>query len=113
MSFRQSNKASDSDAWPFADARNTASVTTTHIMHHGVPILLVTHDAEDGTWQFHHGDIMSMSDALLVALLEIYEHDPSVGELADLPLGWQATRDAVGQPWTRQQSPPDTELTSK
>ena len=100
------NIANDSNAWPFADVRNTASLTTTHVMVRGEPILRVTHDADDGTWQFHHGGIISTSDAFVVTLQEIYEHDSSVGELADLPLGWQATRTAVGQHWLRQQSPP-------
>ena len=107
MSFPQTNIANDSDAWPFADARNTASVTTTHVLHRGEPILLVAHDAEDGSWQFLYGGAMSVSDALLVCISTVFRHDPTIAEVADLPLGWQATRTAVGQPWTRQPSPPD------
>ena len=66
------------------------------------PILLVTHDADDGMWQFLTGGPVQMADAMLVSLRELYRLDPSIGELADLPLGWTAERSAPEQPWTRQ-----------
>jgi len=65
------------------------------------PILLVSHDADDGMWQFLTGGEVQMADAMVVALEEVHSLDPSVGELADLPLGWQAWRSAVGNPWQR------------
>jgi hypothetical protein len=40
---------------------------------------------------------------MIVALSEIVEHDQSIAELADLPCGWFAERDAVGKPWRRTQ----------
>jgi hypothetical protein len=107
MSFPQTNIATDSDAWPFADAPNTVCVTTIHVMHRSQPILFAFHDAEDGDWQFHADGPKSMSDCLLVCISTVFRHDPTIAEVADLPLGWQATRMAVGQPWTRQQSPPE------
>jgi hypothetical protein len=88
--------------WPFEDPENVATMTVRQITHGGQPILLVSHDADDGMWQFLTGGSVAMSDALLVSLREIYRIDRSVGELADLPLGWTAQRSAVGQPWQRQ-----------
>jgi len=35
------------------------------------------------------------------------DRDPSITELADLPLGWYAERDAVGEPWTRKKHTTD------
>lgn len=105
MSVPQSKNAADSDAWPFADAPNTICVTTIHVIRRSQPILFVFHDAEDGDWQFHSDGPKSMSDCLLVCISTVFRHDPTIAEVADLPHGWQATRLAVGQPWTRQQSP--------
>jgi hypothetical protein len=34
-------------------------------------------------------------------LEEIVEHDPTVCDLADLPCGWCAEREAIGSPWKR------------
>ena len=34
----------------------------------------------------------------------IFESDPSMRELADLPLGWRAARDGPGKPWYREPS---------
>jgi hypothetical protein len=35
------------------------------------------------------------------------DHDPSLGELADLPVGWYAERTKVGEPWVRKQQSSD------
>ena len=40
------------DVWPFADPPNTAVITTRPVLEQSAPILLVVHDAVDGTWQF-------------------------------------------------------------
>lgn len=87
--------------WPFADPRNVAVFTTRQVFGSGQPILRVTHDAEDGAWQFHAGDSARAADAMVVALEEVLARDVSIAELADLPLGWRAERAAVGQPWSR------------
>jgi hypothetical protein len=91
--------------WPFDDPENVATMTVRPVTHDGQPILLVSHDAGDGMWQFLTGSPVQMADAMLVSLREVYRIDPSIGELAELPLGWTATRSAVAQPWQRQ--PPE------
>jgi hypothetical protein len=87
--------------WPFDDPENVVTMTVRQITHSGQPILLVSHDADDGMWQFLTGGPFEMADAMLVSLREVYRIDPSIVELADLPLGWQASRSAVGKPWQR------------
>ena len=90
------------DDWPFADPKNVAVFTTTQVLRLRQPILHVSHDAEEGAWQFHTGaQPVSAADAMIVALSEMVEHDPSISELADLPCGWFAERDGVGSPWRR------------
>lgn len=87
--------------WPFDDPENVVSMTVRQITHGGQPILYVAHDADDGMWQFLTGGPVQMADAMIVALREVYDIDPSISELADLPLGWTAERSAPGQPWRR------------
>jgi hypothetical protein len=88
--------------WPFTDARNTVVFTTRDIIEEGKTILLVTHDRDDGAWQFHTRKTVPVSEAKIVALDEIIFRDPSIIELADLPLGWSAIRDSTTSPWKRQ-----------
>jgi hypothetical protein len=65
------------------------------------PILHVVHDAEDGMWQFLTDGPFEMADAMLVLLKNVFILDATIGELADLPLGWTADRKAVGEDWQR------------
>jgi hypothetical protein len=88
--------------WPFKETRNTAIFTTRDVVEAGKPILVVTHDQDDGAWQFHTKKSIPDSDATIAALDEIVYDDPSVVELADLPLGWSAIRDSITTPWKRQ-----------
>ncbi len=85
-------------AWPFNEAKNLGVFTTIRVIEDGYPILLVTHD-EDGDWQFLCGTTNHSEDARLVCLKDIVEAHPSVAELADLPMGWQAKRDGPDKPW--------------
>jgi hypothetical protein len=88
--------------WPFTDTRNTAVFTTRGIIEEGKPILFVTHDQNNGAWEFHTRETVQVSEAKIVALDEIIVRDPSIVELADLPLGWSAIRNSVISPWKRQ-----------
>jgi hypothetical protein len=67
----------------------------------GAPILMVTHDADDGGWQVLCGTTNEPSEGRIVHLAEIVEMDATVTEVADLPLGWVAFRRAIGTAWTR------------
>jgi hypothetical protein len=49
--------------WPFEDPANTAAITTRLVLDDGAPILLVTHDLEDGGWQFLSGTTGGTTDA--------------------------------------------------
>ena len=89
------------ETWPFPDAPNTASITTRQVLE-GAPILLVTHDADDGAWQFLCGTTDDPADGRIVGLGRMYRRDLTLGELADLPEGWRASRASVGLPWHRE-----------
>lgn len=94
--------------WPFEDSKRVAVITLKEIIWDGKPILLVTHDEDDGGWQFLDGrDHPKEEDAAIVGLAEMMEHDPTLYELADLPLGWRAWRLAPGTRWYRGPIPPE------
>jgi hypothetical protein len=67
----------------------------------GQPVLLVCHDESDGGWQFLSGGPCETVDAMVVSLANMLQHDPTIGELANLPLGWQAWRSERGKAWTQ------------
>ena len=91
--------------WPFEDDPNDAVITVRQVVDGGAPILHVSHDPDD--WQFLPGGEVVEEDVMFVSLEEIIELDDTIGALADLPIGWEASRTKIGAPWTRKVSPPE------
>jgi hypothetical protein len=89
--------------WPFSDPENVMTITTRQIVREGHPVLLVVHDQEDGSWQFLTGGAFNVADGMMVLLKNIVALDSSLLGLADLPVGWQASRVSKDQPWIRTQ----------
>ena len=89
--------------WMFEDAPNVAVVTTRSIVRDGAWIAHVSHDADDGSWQFHDSAPVDplAEDAMVVALGSMVLRDPALDGLADLPAGWRAWRDGPAAPWQR------------
>jgi hypothetical protein len=92
------------DSWPFDDPQDVAVITLKRIIFEGRPILYVSHDEEDGYWQFLDGRDVASEDAAVVGLGEVVERDPSILELADLPGGWKAWRSSPDAEWQRSPS---------
>jgi hypothetical protein len=78
-------------------------VTSSYVTNLLLPILVVFHelDEEGGSlWQFHCGnDDYSMEKMQLVRLDTILRLDPSVLEVADLPVGGTAQRRSREDAW--------------
>ena len=87
--------------WPFEDSPNVATITTASIMDGSSWIALVSHDEDDGCWQFIGPRGPDEEPAKLVGLRRVLERDPTIGELADLPLGWRAWWAGPASPWER------------
>ena len=87
--------------WQFDEPENVAVITLRQIVDGGEPILHVTHDSDDGSWQFLGWENAREEDVKIVALRTIVRLDSTVQELADLPLGWHAWRRTAEQPWQR------------
>lgn len=72
----------------FKDPGNTASLICKHVLREQLPILFVSHDLDDGAWQFlcsvrEHDE----NNVSLLALYRVVELDPTVDEVSDLPIG--------------------------
>ena len=93
--------------WKFTDPPHAHAYLSETINNGTEHVTYVSHDAEDGAWQFL-GD--SMSDGggpVVVCLHYLIDRDESLAELADLPLGWYAERSKLGEPWVRRKHTPD------
>jgi len=86
----------------FKDGLNTAVFTTRFVVNDKKEITYVSHDFEDGAWQFFSDDNFDNYEeiALILSLDEIIQLDKSILEIADLPLGCVATRKSKTDNWT-------------
>lgn len=98
--------------WPFPDPEETAVITLWRILRGESPLRLVTHDEDDGGWQFLDGEHVFEEDAAVVALGEMVQFDESLLALADLPRGAYAWRAGAGQPWSRGTGEPPVDAPS-
>jgi len=76
-------------------------------MDSGAPILHVSHNSDDGAWQFLGWETPKVEDGIIVCFEHIVEKDPSVVELADLRLGWHAWRESLNDAWVIEINPYD------
>ncbi|HEV7349856.1 immunity protein Imm33 domain-containing protein [Telluribacter sp.] len=93
----------------FKEADNTAVFTTKYVIKDKKPITYVTHEEEDGAWQFFSSDEFENFEevAMIVGLVEIVSIDSSLLELADMPVGHYAIRETANDKWSiRQQVKP-------
>lgn len=93
--------------WLFDDPENTASIACTHVLE-GSPILRVTHDEDDGGWQFLCGqaEAHETREGRVVCLACMVAKDTMLQELRTLPLGRCADRNGAELPWIRSELPP-------
>lgn len=96
-----SDDANMVDDWPFDQPPNCAVITLRQIVDGSQPVLHVTHDIDDHGWQFLGRGDAQIEDASVVAFSEIVKIDPSLRQLADMPPGWHAWRDAASAAWIR------------
>lgn len=85
--------------FPFDDAFNTATIICVHVLEKKEPILYVTHDEDDGMWQFLCGEKHATEEARIVSLAAVYDLDSTIDALKDLPYGYYATRKCATDQW--------------
>jgi hypothetical protein len=91
------------DEWRFQDPPNVAVIVNRRIVEDGDLVAYVSHDESDGGWQFHVSDSpgLNENDAMVVSLRNMVQLDPTLSDLADLPLGWHAWRESKDSRWHR------------
>ncbi len=87
--------------YKFLDDKNTIAITTKKIVSRQSEILLVSHDEDDGMWEFLDGEDVCEENAVVVSMFEMSQIDESINELYDLPLGWIAYRENKTTEWIR------------
>ena len=71
-----------------------------HVFRATRPVLFVSR--EDGDWQFLCGGSHASDETpRVVGQNHLIERDPSLSDLMDLPVEWEAERDTTESPWTR------------
>ena len=98
--------------WPFQQPMNSLAITMRQVLEREEPILLVSHDDDDGVWQFIGTSDACVEDGRVVCLQDVFRLDPTISQVADLAPGWQAVRDGVGSEWTRRPRPDDLDSRS-
>jgi hypothetical protein len=84
----------------FSETKNTLCIACSHVLNYQSPILFVTHDREDSIWQFLCGGHAHQEDeAKIASLKKITEIDITVNDLYEMPIGFGAERDKVGDKW--------------
>jgi hypothetical protein len=83
------------------DPLEPAVVTTSDIAQGKRPVLRVRRDAGPGGWQFYDNTSLAGKKPVAIPKAEALKRDPSLREITNLPVGWEAERTKVGAAWTR------------
>jgi hypothetical protein len=90
-------------AWD--DPVDIAALTLPEIAAGEQPVLVPTHDLGVGDglggWVFLGGQGTAGREPIAIAKVDLLKLNPSLAEVTDLPVGWQASREGPGKPWKR------------
>lgn len=87
--------------YQFKEPTNTACFVCDHGLNKERPILFVSHDQEDASWQFLCGEEDHTEDNIrIIGLGEVVVLDESLNALYEMPAGVNAERDHIGGKWT-------------
>jgi len=93
-------KKNNTNFYKFKDPQDTPCFTCNHVLEKDREILYVTHDVDDGSWQFLCGlNDHSETNARIISLKNITEIDPTVNDLFEMPVGFGAERKSINEKW--------------
>jgi hypothetical protein len=78
----------------------TTSVQTPEVFELSEPVLLVSHEEDDGVWQLI-GETDAHGEPVIGHLYHAVDEDPTLLDILDLEPGERAERDRVGGEWVR------------
>jgi hypothetical protein len=90
--------ADSREPWPFAVPRTTAVLTVPAVLK-GHPLVYVANTPTGWEALPDGGPYDALKDTCMVCLSCLVDRNPSLREVADLPVGWSAER--VGDAWVR------------
>lgn len=95
--------------WKFSDPPHTGVYVSKAVHSGDEPITYVSHDADDGAWQFLGDSMAEDGEGVLSCFHHLVDDDPTLNDLADLPLGSWAERATPEDAWVRRLHEPDLE----
>ncbi|MEM7234026.1 MAG: hypothetical protein AAF517_17745 [Planctomycetota bacterium] len=95
------------ESWPFEDSKDTIVKTSRQVVESGAWVSYVARDEVSRQWCFCSQSIVDLApeDERYLAFEDLLRLQPDVGELRDLPLGWQAWRSSLEPDWQRRETP--------
>lgn len=88
-------------AMNWSDPLDPVAITTDSVASKAKPVLLVIHDEGHGGWQFMDGEDVSGAKPHVIPKEELLKLDPTLLEITDLQVGWEARRTSATSPWVR------------
>ena len=85
--------------FPFCESPENVAITCSHVLDEKKTILYVSHDEDDGMWQFLCGQQHETGDARLVSIKSVFDMDNTIGNLSDMPCGCYAERASINDDW--------------
>jgi hypothetical protein len=85
----------------WSDTLDRVAITTTSVASKAKPVLLVIHEDGHGGWQFMDGGDVTGMKPHVIAKDELLKLDPTLKEVTDLPVDWEARRSTASSPWMR------------
>lgn len=82
----------------FNESFKTIVFTSKYVLSEGSTIVYIAHH-DDGIWEFLGKEIVSESEIRLVSLAQIIKIDPTVLEIADMPVEFNAIRESKHFDW--------------
>ncbi len=101
-----SDHTHDFPNWPFPAPISIAAFCTDKVAREDFDVLRVVHD-HDGDWQFLDDTTDVPGECVLLCLGCVFERNPDIATVADLPRGWAARREVAGGERERWEMPPE------
>jgi len=97
--MRLFEKLKNKDTYKFDDNPNVAVIVCCHVLSGEESVMYVSHDMDDGMWQFLCNKSHTTDDAKIASLQEVLDLDNSINALGHMKCGYFATRNSGNDHW--------------
>jgi len=88
------------EEWPFPEPPTSAAIIPLEVFQKKIPLLRVEH-REEGEWHFRNEAEQPGAERHTLPLGDVVAVFPELRAVADIPVGWIATRSGLEQDWSR------------